>query len=88
MLTGLTGSADYLSQKYGNYVANASTMKFDFKTLDIELYGNKIKDFVLTYGGVDGRDHKLTISYSNFGTTDISKVDELSQAYKVLTSSM
>lgn len=88
LLTGLTGSADYLSQKYGNYVANASTMKFDFKTLDIELDGNKVKDFVLTYGGVDGRDHKLTISYSNFGTTDISKVDELSQAYKVLTSSM
>lgn len=88
LLTGLTGSADYFSQKEATYCSDSS-YSFTFKTLTIELDDKgEVKDFKLTYLGTDNKDHTATFTFSDFGTTDISKVPELKSAYSTLLSNI
>lgn len=89
LLTSLVGGADYLAMKYGNYIGSINTMKFDFDNLVVNLdASNEVKNIVLNYNGMDGSLHSTTVSFSNFGTTDISKVDGLADVYKTIKANV
>lgn len=89
LLTALVGGGDYLAQKWGNYISSANTMRFDFQTLTINLNSDgSFKNFVLVYKSLDGNEHSMTVSYSNIGETDISKVTDLADAFSVIKANI
>lgn len=89
LLTALVGGADYLAMKYGNYISSTSTMKFDFDEFVIYLdESNQISKFELSYNGLDDALHTTTVSFSDFGTTDIANVTDLADVYSTIKANV
>lgn len=89
LLKALVGGGDYLAMKYGNYISSTSTMKFDFDKFVIYLdVTNQISKFELSYNGLDNAVHTTTVSFSDFGTTDIANVAALSGVYSTIKANV
>ncbi len=84
ILDAIFGGFEPSFAKWGYFLSNIVTYTYELKKMTIEIDEDNIPSFELDYVDFIGNTVTAKASFSDFGTTDLTKNDTLKQSYQIL----